>query len=387
MKILMVLDHEFPADVRVEKEIKTLVAAGHKVELACFTRQGRNGYEEKDGYVIHRKPISTFTYKSSVGCLKFPFYFNFWREYLTSLLANGVYDALHIHDLPLAQVGAEMKKKFGIRFVLDLHENWPALLQVSAHTNTTLGKLLSSDSQWRAYERNYVSKADRVVVVADEMKQRLVSTGIENSFYVVPNTLGKETYAGLTTTTDSHFITLFYAGGLNFHRGVHVVIEAISKLTQYPNIRFRIVGSGKYEEALKAMARNLKVEGKVEFMGWKSQTEVYEILNQSNIALIPHLRNEHTDNTSPNKLFQYMLAGKPVLSSDCRYIKNILDETGAGICYEDTNPEDFASKLKPLLDSPDLRVSMGQKGVAAIRDKYNWENTSRELLRLYKELI
>ena len=98
--------------------------------------------------IIHRKKITPFIYKSSVGCLKFPFYFNFWRKYISGLFEKENFDVIHIHDLPLSRIGVEMKKKFNARLVIDLHENWPALIKTAAHTQTFLGKLLSSNRQW-----------------------------------------------------------------------------------------------------------------------------------------------------------------------------------------------------------------------------------------------
>ncbi|HJN05810.1 MAG TPA: glycosyltransferase, partial [Bacteroidales bacterium] len=148
MKILMVLDHEFPPDPRVENEINSLTKAGHEIILACYTLQNRPTCEKSGSTNIYRKPISKFIYKSSVGILKFPFYFNFWKSFLDSLSETLEFDAIHIHDLPLAKIGYEFAKKHNIPFVLDLHENWPSLLETSEHANTFLGKILSTNKQW-----------------------------------------------------------------------------------------------------------------------------------------------------------------------------------------------------------------------------------------------
>src|SRR4030042_3072422 len=118
MRILMVLDHEFPPDIRVENEIASLHKAGHEIHLACYTRKNRPLTDETPNCQIHRKSISTFLYKSSVACLKFPFYFAFWRKFIMELFTRNTYDAMHIHDLPLAQIGSEMKRRYSIKFVL-----------------------------------------------------------------------------------------------------------------------------------------------------------------------------------------------------------------------------------------------------------------------------
>ncbi len=387
MNILMVLEVDFPEDIRVSKEIKTLQDAGHTVSLACYTMRKREKKEVVDGLTIYRKPISSFIYKSSVGALKFPFYFNFWRSFLNSILSSNSFDAIHIHDLPLVKVGVEMKREFGVKLVLDLHENWPSLLAVSKHTNTFLGKLLSSDAQWRNYERTYVPKVDKLIVVAEEMKERMVKGGVKiNNYSVVPNTIYLSTYSQLSSEKKADTLRLFYAGGLTYHRGLSVVLEGLAKAKISSKYTLDIVGKGSFEEELKQLSINLGLDDNINFLGWQPQSEVYKILMNCDIALIPHLRNEHTDNTSPNKIFQYMLAGKPILSSDCNYLKNIIDETKSGLVYKDVSSDDFSKNLQKLINDVELRESLGENGRKAILSKYNWDSTSKELLKLYNEL-
>jgi len=94
MKILMVLDHNFPPDHRVEKEIETLLKSNHEIGIACYSyNETKELFEEKNDYKIYRKHISKFTYKSSVAALKLPFYFRFWKKFLTDILQKEQIDA------------------------------------------------------------------------------------------------------------------------------------------------------------------------------------------------------------------------------------------------------------------------------------------------------
>ncbi|RIH64612.1 glycosyltransferase WbuB [Mariniphaga sediminis] len=388
MNTLMVLEHDYPEDERVTKEIQTLRQSGMNVFLACSTKENKAQYEKLDGLEIYRKPISKFIAKTSVGALKFPFYFNFWNSFIHRILKEKQIDAIHIHDLPLARVGYNICKKHNIKFVLDLHENWPVLLDLSPHTKSFLGKILSSKKQWLRYEKKYASLADGLVVVAEEMKQRLMNKGVINrNIAVVPNT----SRAGIfekskNYSSDEKYITLYYAGGITQHRGLDIVIQGLSKMTLPDNFRFWIIGKGRNEPFLKKMALELNLSKKVFFLGWKTHSEVLELLLHSDIAVIPHLKNEHSDNTSPNKIFHYMLAKKPVLASNCKYIQNIVNETNCGLIYENDNPEDFIKKLKILIEDPSKREDLGNNGFHAAVNEYSWENTSKPLINLYKTL-
>ncbi len=385
MKILMVLDHEFPPDLRVENEIEALANAGHEIHLACYTRQNRPAFEKSKLAKIHRKPISAFLYKSSVGALKFPFYFNFWRNFLQKLFLTNQFDAIHIHDLPLAGVGIHLAKQHNIPCTIDLHENWPALLKISPHTQTFLGRLLSSHNQWKKYEKKCCLQADHVIVVVEEAKERLKQLGIDGSkIKVVSNTLNLNHFNVPAEKPDQKILTLLYAGGVTRHRGLQVVIRGMKFLKglQKP-VQLVILGTGSYLETLKSLARELGVSNYVRFMGWKNYEEMQYYFGKSDICLIPHLRSPHTDSTIPHKLFQYMYAGKPVVASDCLPIKRIVEETGSGLVYSYDHPEAFARCVEKLALQSDFYHTCALNGKKAVEEIYNWEKDSKVLCSVY----
>ena len=384
----MILENIFPPDVRVEKEIKSLVTAGHKIVLACSAPVSQDEKITWNGATIIRKKMPRFIYKSSVGCLQFPFYFNFWRRFLKNVFRQYKFDAIHLHDLPLAKVAKEFSEKHQIPFVIDLHENWPAMLKMAVHINTFLGKILSSNRQWQNYERKMIYQADKVIAVVKEMKERISQPDFDdNNIYILPNTIRLNDLSFEGSTVKNERTTLFYSGGINFHRGLQIVFQALKEVKkEIPNILFKIVGSGSHEQVLKDFVKKNGLEENVIFLGWKSFDEMMDILKKSDIALIPHLRSEQTDNSSPNKIFQYAIMKKPIISSDCRSLKRVLSEMQAGVIYEDRNYKALSREIIRLSKDEILREKLGESGHKAVLDKYNWQKSSSELLRLYKEL-
>lgn len=387
MNILMVLDHEFPPDIRVENEIQALHNSGHSVHIACYTQKGRERIEVTNSCTIHRKHISKFIHKSSVGALRFPFYFNFWRKFLEEIFKENSFDAIHVHDLPLAQIGYEFSKKHNTKLTLDLHENWPALLRVATHTQSLLGKFLSVNNQWEKYEIKYCQLADNVIVVVEEAKQRLVSLGIDgDKITIVSNTLNLAHFEIPETKPNPEYITLLYAGGINKHRGLQYVIKGLKHVGDLPKpVRLWILGAGSYVDELTILAKTEGVEEKVFFEGWKNYNEMQTYFGKSDYCLIPHVKNDHTDSTIPHKIFQYMYAGKPMLVSDCSPIKRIVEKTNSGLVYQFDKPEDFAKKLMNLISSDyfqsDEFIMVNRKQVV---DEYNWQIDSAKLNALYK---
>ena len=388
MKILMILDREFPPDIRVENEIESLVLNGHNVHIACYTQKNKPLLEVYNNYTIHRKKISRFIYKSSIACLLFPFYFNFWRLFVTKLVEKHKYDIIHIHDLPLAIIGNEIKKKYQIPFIIDLHENWPAYLRISKHTQSFLGKILSNNKQWIKYEKKCVSLADRVIVVVDEAKERLKRITLQaEKIIIVSNTLNLKEISSLQNKTDKNYITLFYGGGINYHRGLQSVIKAMGKIVaQNKKVRLWIVGDGSYKSELEEMTAKMNLTHFVKFFGFKPYKKMLDLLSQSDIALIPHLVSDHTNSTIPHKLFQYMFYEKPIIASECLPIKRILDETKTGISYDPNNTKNLSDIVLDIVNNQEKYSFMEENGKLWVEKKYNWDFDQDYLLKLYSSL-
>jgi len=388
MKILMLLESEFPPDRRVENEISALSEAGHEVHLACFTRKNRQREELFGDAVIHRMPIRIFTYKSSVASLKFPFYFRFWRRFISSLISNQIFDVVHVHDLPLCMIGSEIKNIYNIPLIIDLHENWPGLLRVSPHTKTLLGRLLCNIDEWENYEKRYVRIADKVIVVVREAAERLMKLSIpEQKIEIVSNTINIKDFHTIPKTwkMSPGKKIMIYEGGITFHRGIQYVLKALAKLgSGASDIEFWIVGSGKYQEKLGNLSDELHLNDVVRFLGWQPQEKVYELISNADIAVIPHIKSSHTDNTIPHKLFHYMYAGLPILASDCAPMVRIINETSAGHTYKYDNTDELANKIKLLLNRESF--SKPTNGKEWVMKKYNWDIDKLRLIDTYNQL-
>jgi glycosyltransferase involved in cell wall biosynthesis len=388
MKILMVLESEFPPDVRVENEILALSEVGHEVHLACSTKKNRPAKDNFGNAVIHRKRINTFLYKSSVGCLKFPFYFNFWREFLSDLSAKEKFDIIHIHDLPLSTIGAEIKRKCKMQLVIDLHENWPALIKNAAHTQTFFGKLLSSNDQWVEYERNILPEADKVITIVEEAKDRVMALGIDpEKICVVSNTINFENLSVNVRKKETGSFTIFYGGAINRHRGLQVVMNALRIIAPKKiDIRLWIVGDGSFRGYLEKLSDSLKIRSMVRFFGQKPFSEMLDILSEADVAIIPHIRTENNDASSPNKLYQYMYLNKPIISSDCTSLKRIIRETRTGFIYQNDSPEDLALLIERLHNNMSLLDEIQGNGRKAVMEKYNWNFDKERLVEAYVQL-
>jgi glycosyltransferase involved in cell wall biosynthesis len=389
MVILMILEGEFPPDLRVENEISALIGAGHNIHLMCSTRKKDQAESYVNGAYVHRFPISNFIYKSSIGCLKFPFYFNFWRRNIYKMLKRHTCDVIHIHDLPLGRIGIEIKRRYKIPVILDLHENWPGLLKQAVHTQTFIGRILFSYNQWSKYEKEIAEEADAVITVVEEARDRIASLGInKDKISVVSNTVNIENIPSFNRKRRDNDLILFYGGGINRHRGLQIVLDSL-KILKDRNIRIKIeiAGSGSYLETLQEKSKKLGIGSLVVFHGQKPFKEMIELLAEADAAIIPHLRNDNNDATIPHKLFQYMYLNIPVISSDCQPLRRIVEETDTGFIYRNDSSDDLASLLQKLNSNRNLLNNKGTNGHNAVIERYNWNYDKERLIETYKNLI
>ncbi len=386
----MLLDNPFPKDERVDKEAKTLIDAGYSIYLLCLCYDKIQAQvEDVDGLKIHRIYLPK-NYKRKIHPLiaRFPsLYRNIFLKPAMDLINREAIDFIHAHDLPMCLIGHHLKKKTGVKFVADLHENFPSLINGMEARNSIMGRILISVKAWYRREIEWLSNCDLALVTAQGMEQRLRARKVHcQNFKVIENTIKLEDYDIVRGEPDGRYITLFYSGGITIHRGLQDVVQSLKILQEdVPNLRLWIVGAGKYERELMALQGSLNLTNVV-YWGWKSTKEMFDLMTRADICIIPHLKSEHTDNTSPNKVFHYFYANKPVIVSNCRYLEDLMDKTGAGLVYNSGSPSDLADRIKVLLNTG-LRRELCEAGYNAVIQEYNWTHTGKKLIDAYDTLI
>lgn len=388
-KILMTLESNFPHDERVEKEAFSLINQGHEVHILCYTKTNEQYFEIWNKIHIHRFQINKWLYKSSALCLQFPMYFNKWSKELLKLLKAHHIEIIHIHDLPLISVVLKLKAKFHFKAILDLHENWPVLMKMAAFSSKFPVNLFFSYSKWVKYELKWVKRADGVISVIEEAKERLIKIGAnEEKTIVVSNTIHLDSFILPDKRQKSKTFSMLYSGGVNEHRGLQIVLQAISKAKESGIIiNMNIVGGGNYMGVLKKLAMDLGISSQFNDIGWKSFQEMMEEIVSADLLIIPHLKSEHTDATIPNKLFQYMYVQKPLLVSNCNPLKRIVENENAGMVYKNDDANDLAKKLVMIHDNYEHYLDLSIQNKRKIEEKYNWRVEEDQLIKFYETLV
>ncbi|MHA7102360.1 glycosyltransferase family 4 protein [Roseivirga pacifica] len=403
-KICMLLHEFYPNDIRVSKETSALIKAGFEIHLICLARTGEASQEQINGIFVHRLSFAqTFFWRGIWDILLVAFNFVQPRflQKLKTLHEKENFDAIHVHDLPLTKTALKLKSTDrSIKVIADFHENYPEALKVwfqwKANPIIRLKNNIFFDyNKWMRYEKKVCEQVDRVVVVVEEMKDRLKEVhGIDSKkVCVVTNSeaqdfLNQKLFSEVYDRTNNFILA--YTGNVGPHRGVDTIVESLQYLKEYKHLRLEITGklSGNSEQSLKNMAKALGVESMIRFNGYQPFEKFFSYMKFADVNLIPHKRNGHTDNTIPHKLYQGMMVGKPVLVSDAPPLKRVVNELNSGLVFEANNAEDAARKIETLLTKKELCAQLGQNGKESTTNgKANWEHDSLNLTELYSNLL
>jgi glycosyltransferase involved in cell wall biosynthesis len=120
-------------------------------------------------------------------------------------------------------------------------------------------------------------------------------------------------------------------------------------------------------------------------MDWQPFELVPSLIRLSDVCIIPHRKNPHTDTTLPHKLFQYMAMGKPVVVSDCASLRRVVEEAGCGRVFRSGDTDSLAEAIVSLRDDGERR-RVGEAGKKAVMDGLNWAESSKKLVELYQSL-
>lgn len=393
----MFLDNSFPPDSRVENEAYSLIRAGHRVCLFSldYQRKGPNR-ECIRGIELCRYRTGRLTYKLSALACSFPLFHWIIKKKIKRFLAEIKPDALHVHDMVIAQavMDANDQSNKPLPLTLDLHENRPEIMQFYPHLKRFPGKCLINIDRWRIQQQALIKRADKVVLVTPEAVEVAVSTTGEpvSKFLVVPNTIEKDIY--FNYPLDKEVMESFrkgfnvvYTGDTGLRRGTDTAIRALSKVIELvPEARLILVGNSTEDEVLKELVMDLELGAAVIFEGWQDVSLFPSYIQVAAVCISPLKRNMHHDTTYANKLFQYMVGKRPLLVSDCMAQAQLVKQVGCGMVHEAENAQAVADCLLYLYKNPAEAGRMGERGYQAVADTYHWQQTSQPLISHYESM-
>ncbi len=359
-----------PFDVRIfHKEAKTLVRAG--LEVAIIAQHDEN--ETVDGIRIFALPrIGNRTRRILILTLR-----AFW---LALRQRANIY---HLHDPELLPVGMLLKLIKGTKVIYDVHEDYSKQMLSKPYFGKSIGKGIGLLVK---IVESFSSKSfDAIITATDEILRNFShhkrALSVRN-FPIVSNFSTKRE----KEDSEKELLSLIYIGGLERIRGLTQMIKALEHFDSDAQLKLTLCGDF-YPPGYEHKLRSLKGFKSVEYLGWVKADKIPSLLEKHDVGIVCFLPEPNHINSMPNKIFEYMAAGLPIIASSFPLWKTIVEGNGCGICVDPLNPEEIAEAIKHLMEHPGLREEMGERGRRAVTEKYNWEKEGKKLLDLYAQLL
>jgi glycosyltransferase involved in cell wall biosynthesis len=246
----------------------------------------------------------------------------------------------------------------------------------------------------RLVEKICVRYADHILVVVEESRRRLIGLGVPSGkISVVMNTPTIERFNGVTSgapksTTQKRQgnLTVIYLGLLEWPRGLETAIRAIYEVRPVlPEIKLVIIGSGRDERYFKELTHALGLAEHIQFVGWLDYRDAIDLVAAGDIGLVPHHATASWNTTIPNKLFDYMSLGKPVIVSNAIPPERIVTEENCGVVFPEKDSRRLADAIVKLSE-PGVRKELGRRGKEAVMRKYNWSADEERLFRAVEKV-
>lgn len=429
MKILILLTNDMSNDSRVKRVASVISLAGNEVTVLAARSEYLPDAELKSGYKIDRiigplcpkkkkkkknilekiPPFSLF-FKLRKNIDKFKIKFKGFKiklekteeyNYLDMFKIDEENDKKHIkkiekennaffdyglsykpdivycNDLDTLMAGVHLKNKTGCGLIYDAHE-----LYNEQFTNKS--------EKWKSYfydmEKTLINSADEVFAVNKSIGEELKKRYNIKSYTVLANcvkyervdTLRADTPRADTPRDGKKIKKILYHGRFEVNRGIEELIEAM-KYVEGAELILR--GDGLIKDELIKAIKKHGVKKKIKFKDMLPTEYVIKEAAKADIgviAYIPSCLNNYL--CSPNKLFEYIMAGLCVCASDLPELRRYIGENEIGEVFDPFKPKDIADKLNKILKDGELLNKYKSNARKAAEEKLNWEAESKKIV-------
>lgn len=368
MRVCHVTSAHLRYDLRIfQKECVSLAKAGYEVYLVV---NDDIDDEVKDG--VH---IVSARYKYSGRIDRI---FNSVKCILRKAMDVNA-EVYHLHDPELLQIANNFLDS-GKKVIFDAHED----TEMQILDKPYIPKLLRLPiaKVYTAFLNSRLRRITGIISVTPSLIEKLKR--LNKNTIMVTNYPILDTHISFDGNGDSRGKYVFFAGGIS-EQWCHENIAAAA--AQLKDIQYVFAGKGTEEYIEKICS--IGDINKIEYLGVIPHERVAEYYEGAiaGMAICSATQQVGHEGTLGNtKLFEIMKAGKPVICSDLRLWKEIVEEYQCGICVNSNDVSAIVSAIMYILSYPEEALIMGENGRRAVYEKYNWKSEEKKLLQLYESI-
>jgi glycosyltransferase involved in cell wall biosynthesis len=285
-------------------------------------------------------------------------------------------DVYHFHDPELLPFALGLRRA-GKRVIYDVHEDLPRDILSKTWIPAALRGAVARGVE--ACEDYAARRFDCVIAATPFIRERFLRRGARADVVNNYPILGELAVPHESGARREHAVA--YVGEITALRGAVEMVQAIGATDA------KLLLGGRFEDAgLRQRVMNLPGWGRVEELGQLARPAVAGTFARARAGLVLlHPAPNHT-HAQPNKMFEYMSAGLPLIGSDFPLWREIIEGNACGLCVDPLDPGAIAGAIRWILAHPDEAARMGENGRRAVLEKYNWDAEGARLLSIYEAL-
>lgn len=352
---------------------RKLIAKGHKVTIisGVYDRQDIK-FERNDSYVktvyingILVKYINE-SYTDKLNLLQRTMVFRRFAKRTYHEIIMTKPDLIFASSTPLT-VGLPAKKaakKLNVPFVFEVRDLWPEIIFAMGAMHNPLARWYLTNMEHSIYK-----VAKHIIALSTGIKEGVQKTGYpEEKITVIPNCCDIDLFKPMSQNKpepkygkpgDIRFV---FTGAHGIANGLDAVLDGINELKkrQFTRVHFIFIGDGSQKPRLMQRAKVESLEDYVTWVNPIKKIELTELLPRMDVGMMI-LANipEFYYGTSPNKFFDYIASGLPVLNNYPGWLADMIQNNNCGLVAKPDNPRDFANKVEILCKSSKIRRKMG----------------------------
>jgi glycosyltransferase involved in cell wall biosynthesis len=410
LRVLMISYDHLVIDRRIMQQARSLVRAGYEVTVVSGFESPSEQHFIDNGVIVHRycyNPVEVYRhvelsrYKKAWLLLKNTFrillgskpfvsflqhiYFDRqdFRSFVWRTLLQFRADVVHVHDLPLLWLGSELAKKWDARLVFDAHEIYYAQQVLSPNQQKMLAK----------QERRTLPKVDIFITVNDAIAEYYHSLYGRRPLVLLNCTdtppeghlRGSREFLREKSGTPSDATVVLYQGWFSDERNLLTMVQAVEQFRD--DAYLVLIGYGEYEKKMREVFQGKDWEKKIRFLGRIDSKEILTYTAGADLGLIPYQAIDLNHKLcSPNKFFEYVQVGVPVVAQDLVFFREMKERYGVVAVGDLSTVSGMAKTVNDLLDHPERLEAMRSACHTAAK-VLNWDTEGRKLLKAYENLV
>lgn len=381
-RVCMITHSFYETDNRVTRYAEALAQRGDEVDVVALKRGSEVAdHEVMAGVRVHRPQTRAGkTERRSLDylwpLLRFLAVSSFW---LMKRHRQKAYDLIHVHNIPDFMVFAAWYPKFkGAQVLLDIHDIVPEFygskFGIPEHSLTV--------RTLKTVERSSAKFADHIILANHLWLEKYISRSAPaGKCSVFINNVDSDIFRLVPRSRADGKQIILFPGGLQWHQGIDLAIKAFKSISdRAPNAEFHIYGDGNMKPQLISLAKELGLNGKVQFFEPLRIRQIAQVMANADLGVVPKRADSFGNEAYSTKIMEFMSVGVPVVVSSTKIDRFYFNDSVVRF-FESGNVEALAGAMLELLNDPGLREGMTKRAADYVTQN-SWEVRKSDYLDL-----